>query len=365
MHTWRGLGAGLLAVTAACHGSNESASPADAGSEHDATRADAGADVDDAQDTSSEGVADASDAAAEAQTATCVGSQGEDAGTICATLACTDDNWAEWPMPNSSAEVAQGAPNLATYTVHGDGTVTDEVTGLMWQQSPPASPYTFADGVSYCASLALAGHADWRVPAYVELVSIVDYSQAVPAIDPTAFPSALPVDVWASTLFAQDTTTAWEVYFTAGDSSQDPLTGTNNVRCVRGPDGAASPAVPPGRYATAAGGVSDTKTGLTWQENAPAGAFGWTDAKAYCASLNDGGGAWRLPTAKELATIVDVTRAVPPAIDCEAFPGASAGVVWSATPVSGTSSDAWAVDFRAGYPLSVDTSTSLGARCVR
>jgi hypothetical protein len=107
------------------------------------------------------------------------------------------------------------------------------------------------------------------------------------------------------------------------------------------------------------------KTGLTWQEDAPAATFAWADAKAYCAGLSDGGPGWRLPTAKELVTIVDVTRAAPPAMDCQAFPAASASAVWSATPVSGAASSAWAVDFREGYPLSVDTSTTLGARCVR
>jgi hypothetical protein len=366
MRTSGSLGATVIVLASACRGASETAPARDAGSSRDATAADASVDTGAAaQDASSEAALDAGDAAAEAQASSCVGAAEEDAGTICSTASCVDDNWAQWPMPNSAAEVSQGAPNPASYTVPGNGTVTDAVTGLMWQETPPASPYAFADAASYCTSLTLAGHADWRLPAYVELVSIVDYSRSIPAIDPTAFPTALSVDVWASTLFASDTTSAWEIYFTAGDSSQDPRSGTNNVRCVRGPDVASSPAVPPGRYSVAGGGVNDSKTGLTWQQATPAGALSWADAKAYCVSLSDGGTSWRVPTAKELLTIVDVTRATPPAIDCEAFPAASASPMWSATPVASTPSQAWAVDFRVGYPLSVDASTLLGVRCVR
>ena len=336
---------------AGCNGGG-TAAPRDAGLAHDAATDDASVVV-------------SVDAGADVQVPSCLGAAGADAAAICATTACIQNNWAEWPMPNSPGDVALGAPNPATYTVHGDGTVTEGVTGLTWQAAPPATPYTWADAASYCAGLTLAGHADWRVPTYVELVSLVDYSQRGPSIDPTAFPSTPTADEWTSTLFAPDTTTAWEVYFTAGDSSQDPVAGTNDVRCVRGPDGVLSPAVPPDRYAIAGGEVHDTKTGLTWQEDAPPGTFAWADAKAYCASLGDAGSGWRLPTVKELLTILDVTRATPPLLDCGAFPAARASEVWTATPIAGTPSYAWAIDFLLGYPTGADVATSLGARCVR
>jgi hypothetical protein len=358
----RELAAAAIALATACDGTRATLPDGDGGATQDVTTAEATADA--AGDGAFEAL-DAGDAGAEAQAASCAAAAGEDASTVCSTVQCVDGIWAQWAMPNVSTDVAEGAPNPASYVVPGDGTVTDGVTGLMWQQAPPSAPATWADASSYCAGLALAAHADWRLPAYVELVSIVDYSRALPALDPTAFPSALPVDVWTSTLFAQDTTSAWEVYFTAGDSSQDPLSGTNSIRCVRGPDGASSPAVPPGRYVIGSGQVHDTKTGLTWQGDAPAGMFAWADARAYCAGLTDGGTGWRLPTAKELLTIVDVTRAVAPTIDCEAFPAAGAGRAWSATVVAGAPTDAWAVDFLIGYTLSVDASTPLGARCVR
>ena len=351
---------------AACEGSSGTASLGDAGTGGDGTTADVSpGGTDAAHDASPEAAPDAGDTGAQAQTPTCIGAAGEDAGTICSTASCIDDNWAQWPMPNSAAEVAGGAPNSATYTVHGDGTVTDDVTGLTWQQAPPSSPVTLADATSYCATLVLGGHADWRLPTYIELVSIVDLSQVTPSLDRTAFPSGSPADGWASTLLASDLTSAWEVYFTVGDSSQDPVDTTNNLRCVRGPDAAPLPAVPPARYAIAAGEVRDTKTGLTWKQDVSASTFAWADAKTYCTSLSDGGVAWRLPTMKELVTLVDVTRVAPPTIDCEAFPAASGTAAWSASSFLAVPSYAWAVDFHGGYAISLDPSVSLGVRCVR
>ena len=68
-------------------------------------------------------------------------------------------------MPNSQADVTAGAPNLESYTDNGDGTVTDNVTGLMWQQAVPTATYSWAGAVTYCSTLTLAGHSDWRLPS--------------------------------------------------------------------------------------------------------------------------------------------------------------------------------------------------------
>ena len=96
--------------------------------------------------------------------------------------------WADWPMPNSAVDVAAGAPNPQSYTSNGDGTVTDNVTRLKWQQASPATTYTWSDALSYCATLTLGG-INWRLPSIMELASIIDTGQANAAIDPTAFPA--------------------------------------------------------------------------------------------------------------------------------------------------------------------------------
>ncbi len=48
---------------------------------------------------------------------------------------------------------------------NGDGTVTDNGTGLMWQQGHPRQGImTWDSAMSYTSSLFLGGHSDWRLP---------------------------------------------------------------------------------------------------------------------------------------------------------------------------------------------------------
>src|SRR5438128_5669991 len=75
---------------------------------------------------------------------------------------------------------------------------------------------------------------------------------------------------------------------------------------------------PAGRYTIANGTVYDTKTKLTWQQAIVAPPSSWSDAASYCASLALDGTGWRLPSAKELQTIVDESQRSP-AIDPTAF----------------------------------------------
>ena len=97
------------------------------------------------------------------------------------------------------------------------------------------------------------------------------------------------------------------------------------------------------------------------------------DAKAYCAALELHGGGWRMPAAKELMTLVDVSR-WPVQIDPEAFPNTTidradlfdshASHFWSASP--GRPGDrVWLIDFKAGGPAGGASSETARVRCVR
>ena len=66
---------------------------------------------------------------------------------------------------------------------NGDGTVTDQATGLMWMQADSIEPLDWEHALAYADSLSLAGYDDWRLPNIKELQSIVDYSGVFPAID--------------------------------------------------------------------------------------------------------------------------------------------------------------------------------------
>ncbi len=72
---------------------------------------------------------------------------------------------------------------------NGDGTVTDQATGLMWQQADDGITRNWEDALSCAENLNLAGYDDWRLPDAHELQSIVDYQRSMqysgsPAIDP-------------------------------------------------------------------------------------------------------------------------------------------------------------------------------------
>jgi Protein of unknown function (DUF1566) len=159
-------------------------------------------------------------------------------GLVCeryGTAACLDPDWAEWPMPSSQADVTAGAPNLESYTDNGDGTVTDNVTGLMWQQATAAGTYTWASAVAYCPTLTLGGRTDWRLPTRIELVSIVDFGTVSPAINIAFFPgTAATGDLyWSSTTAVLASASAWGISGRDGAAHYDTTSHSYYVRCVR------------------------------------------------------------------------------------------------------------------------------------
>ena len=122
----------------------------------------------------------------------------------------------------------------APFTDHGNGTVTDTKTRLMWQQSTASGSYTWEVALTYCETLSLAGYTDWRLPNRRELFSIVDFSASTPSINATAFPGTVSSYYWSSTSRASSTTLAWYVRFDYGLVNAYYKTSTYYVRCVRG-----------------------------------------------------------------------------------------------------------------------------------
>jgi hypothetical protein len=116
-------------------------------------------------------------------------------------------------------------------------------------------------------------------------------------------------------------------------------------------------AAPAGRYTMpVAGTVLDTKTKLTWQQSIGSGLVTQAAATSYCSALGLAGGGWRLPTVKELLTLVDYSQ-TGPLIDLTAFPSAPASIQWSAT-------NTWTVSFANGSVTGY-ASGMYAARCVR
>ena len=119
------------------------------------------------------------------------------------------------------------------FTDNGDGTVTDNETELMWQQTDVDTYRDWEDALAYCEGLDLAGHEDWRLPDIKELRSIVDNTTYNPAIDEDFFPGTNPSGYWSSSTSAYYTDSAWYVSFTNGYVYYYDKTDSRYARCVR------------------------------------------------------------------------------------------------------------------------------------
>ncbi len=90
--------------------------------------------------------------------------------------------------------------NPPSYTDNGDGTVTDNNSGLLWQQSDDGQKRIWANAEPYCDALYFAGYEDWRLPTIKELSRIVNYGTGDPAVDIAYFPDMKSANYWSSTV---------------------------------------------------------------------------------------------------------------------------------------------------------------------
>lgn len=127
--------------------------------------------------------------------------------------------------------VPTSAPLAARFIDNGDGTISDNNTGLMWQAGPGARlDWKLAN--SFCREECLGGHNDWRLPTIEELYSIVDYERHAPACDPVF--GALSDHYWSASTGASSAQFAWSVDFGDGDVGANFKTTNSYVRAVRG-----------------------------------------------------------------------------------------------------------------------------------
>ena len=175
------------------------------------------------------------------------------------------------------------------------------------------------------------GYSDWRLPTINELVSIGDYDipPPGPAIRTKYFPNTMaplspPDGYWASNSSKSDNRDALTYNFHRSITWIDPKLYANYARAVRG-EQVKSHYVDNGN-----GTVTDTTSGLMWQQDS-GGTMVWEDALAYCNDLQLGGYSdWRLPTIKELHSLVDYDCS-DTAIGTWYFPDIQGPVYWSST----------------------------------
>ena len=122
---------------------------------------------------------------------------------------------------------------------------------------------------------------------------------------------------------------------------------------------------PPGHYTLTTGYVLDNKTGLTWQRVPAAPASNAAEAASYCsalvlANLSD----WRLPSMKELQTILDDSR-YDPMVDSTAFPAISKDDMFWSSSAHPVANNMWLVQMNNGSTPGDESTAVHQVLCVR
>ncbi|MFH0729814.1 MAG: DUF1566 domain-containing protein [Pseudomonadota bacterium] len=117
---------------------------------------------------------------------------------------------------------------------NGDGTITDKVTGLMWQKQDDGIIRSWESALTHCETLSIADYDDWRMPNIKELTSIVDFCERYPSVDTTFFPNTAASPYWSASSRAGSPEGAWIIDFSDGDGDADSKSSMYNVRGVRG-----------------------------------------------------------------------------------------------------------------------------------
>jgi len=106
---------------------------------------------------------------------------------------------------STAGEDADFILNPPSYTDNGDGTITDNITHLMWQKTD-GGEMTYENAVTYCNNLTLAGFTDWRLPTAEELFSINNFGHINPALNTVYFVQSQAEYWWTSEAEADDAT---------------------------------------------------------------------------------------------------------------------------------------------------------------
>ena len=158
---------------------------------------------------------------------------------LCPVLLLTTGVWAQ-----TCVDVATSTER---FIVNSDGTVSDSVTGLMWQRCSVGQTYNAetqscdgtAQQLSWQQALTIsqqnnyAGYEDWQVPNIKELASILQLQCVDPAIDVSVFPHTLSNNYWSATTQTAEPSFAWAYQFADGKNNPTNKIADAFVRLVR------------------------------------------------------------------------------------------------------------------------------------
>lgn len=120
------------------------------------------------------------------------------------------------------------------FTDNGDGTITDNLTQLVWQKTPYTDSFTWDRALTYAEGLTIGTSSDWRLPNIKELQSINNELATNPSVFAPYFSSLGVHNYWSSTTLPNQTLRAWYWNTQVGITSYDLKTNPNYVLCVRG-----------------------------------------------------------------------------------------------------------------------------------
>ena len=162
------------------------------------------------------------------------------------------------PTPIAPSVPPSSEKRIGQYIDHGNGTITDTASGLMWKrcleglsgvncEKGKTGKYTWDDAVKRFKDAKYAGYSDWRLPTIAELKTLVYCSKGVknkdncwcndgseePTINQQAFPNTEASFVWSGSPYADYTNYAWFVNFSLGVSGSYNRSHSYAVRLVR------------------------------------------------------------------------------------------------------------------------------------
>ena len=285
------------------------------------------------------------------------------------------------PSPGKTfyGQDAQYSINTPSYTDNGDGTVTDNVTGLMWQQDAGNSTYNwyeatgnaniklnFDRATDICGSLSLAGNSDWRLPTSMELMSIVHYGKSRPAVDTKYFHNVKGKWWWTSSTVAGNSNKAYDIiFYRHGYIDVWEKSAESYARCVRDGNYSSNQDTMAERFTDNGDTtVMDNYIRLMWQQG-ESSSMSWEPALRHCNELHLAGyNDWRLPNVKTLQSLVDGKYR--PTIDTTYFPNAYSSLsYWTSTSDTQRPKRGWNVNFDTGKDKYSEKSKAYYVRCVR
>lgn len=264
----------------------------------------------------------------------------------------------------SFAKLREGGYELDDKSTWGKGLrmVRDNNTGLVWESKSPNpadinfkdNKYNFADAQIFVEKLNKTGYGgfrDWRLPNREELRTIVNYDGMIPAVDLEFFSDCLPNFYWSGDINIKEPIFAWGVYYAYGCAICYLREFPYYVRAVRGGHNRDFGNTSSYKFKDNSDGtITDLNCGLMWKKD-ESPELNWQEALEYCAELDFAGYKdWRLPSIRELPTLLDLSFKDGVWFHKQYFPGtktAPLGFYWASTTYGDTFG--WGENFQFGY----------------